>query len=118
HRADRRNVDELLRVAVATCWSDVGLGKAPPVDVGHAGLLRPGLAGQADDPLHEDPAKALATCRLRRLKDNDVASPRGMEAIDEPIGENAVRAARLTVGLGPGAAESLVPSRETGFDTD
>jgi len=30
HRADRRNVDELFRVAVATCRSDVGLGKALP----------------------------------------------------------------------------------------
>ena len=101
----RRNCEQRLRIGVAAAGGDVGLDEPVAVDVGHAFALGPGLSGEADDALHEDPADALARRLGWRMEHDDVASLRIVEVVDEAVREDAVRARGLAIRFGPCAVQ-------------
>src|SRR6266540_979791 len=89
-RSGRRNVEHGLRVGVAPAQWDVRLVQAAAVDVREPVTLQPDLPGQSDDALDEDSARALRTRRLRGTEDDDLASARIAEVVDEAVGQDAV----------------------------
>src|ERR671933_2507833 len=106
------DLERLLRLVVAPVGLDVRLLQAPPVDVDEAAALRPHVAGQADDPLDEDAARAAELLRpLRRVEDDDLAPVRVAEVVDQPVGEHAVGEARLAAHARPRAVQRRLHRR-------
>src|SRR6266545_7258952 len=96
------------RVRVAPLLLDVGLVELLPVDVDVAVLLAPAVAGQADQALDEGVAAVCSAAgqagglgRRGRLEDDDLASLRVAEVVDEAVRQHAVREAREAAGSRP-----------------
>jgi hypothetical protein len=91
---------------------DVGLVEPPPVDVDDPVSLRDGLPRQADDSLHECAALGARLDDPRRcVEDDDLAALRIAEAIDEPVGDDAIRMSREAAVRGARAVERRLHRR-------
>src|SRR5262245_18750136 len=95
-----RDVPTAVRLRIALVLGHVRLVEGLAVDADSPSALGDRVSGQADDPLDEGAAGAAFLERERRgVEDDDVATMRVAEMIDEPVCEHAVRvvgeAARL-----------------------
>jgi hypothetical protein len=91
---------------------DVGLVEPPPVDVDDPVSLRDGLPRQADDSLHECAALGARLDGPRRcVEEDDLAALRIAEAIDEPVGDDAIRMSREAAVRGARAVERRLHRR-------
>ena len=85
---------------------DIRLVEPPAVDIHDAVSLRDDLAGQADDSLHERAALGACLNGPRRcVEDDDLAALRVAEAVDEAVGDDAVRMSGEAAVRGASAVE-------------
>src|ERR671934_2786158 len=100
------------RLVVPAIRLDVGLVELAPVDIDVPVALAHRVAREADQALDEDAAGAAAKPCLRwRLEDDDLASLRASEVIDEAVREDAVAEARLATRRGPRAMQRRLHRR-------
>src|SRR5204863_6026982 len=98
--------DRALCEVVTPVRLDVGLVEPLAVDVDVAPDLLPRIAGQADQTLDEDAARAADLRRARRrVEDDDVVALRAPQPVAEAAGEDAVGEPRLAPGGGAGAMQ-------------
>src|SRR5439155_3508399 len=92
---------------------DVRLLDRLAVDREHVVLVSDGVAGEPDQSLDEGPARVarLLGSDRGRVEDDDLATARAAEVVDEPVREHPVGQARLAPGPGPRAVKRRLHRR-------